>query len=133
LENIDDRLIKNMVQTLSEHSLNGVCIIDESGLVYINEGFATMFGYPREDIQDKQITLRELVIPEHYLIISEIIQKILRGEMVGNSIKVTGSHKNGSHVFLNLLLTSDIYLNQNIIVGSLVDITENVVTREHLN
>jgi diguanylate cyclase (GGDEF)-like protein/PAS domain S-box-containing protein len=133
LEQFNDSLIKHMVQTLSEHSLNGVFVIGESGILYTNKGFARMFGYHRSDILDKKITFRELVVPEHFIIIHENVKKHLLGETVGSSFKVTGIRENGDYIFLNILISSDVYQNQHIVVGSVIDITENVKTREHLN
>jgi len=133
LEDNKESLIKTMAQTLSEHSLNGVFIIDGNGIVYINEGFARMFGYHRSDILDKKITLSELVIPEHFLMLRENVESRLKGEIVESSFEVTGVRKNRDNIYLNILMTSDVYQNRNIVVGSIVDITENVITREHLN
>lgn len=121
-----NNLIRDMMQTLSEHSSNGIYITDKDGIIYANNGLAKMFGYHREDILSHNITLRELIIPEHYDMVMNIAESILDNKTTGGNIKITGMKKSGELIYLDCIITSDIHHGKHIIVSSIIDKTEEV-------
>lgn len=127
-----NNLIKDMMQTLSEHSFNGVYICDDEGIIYVNNGFATLFGYSRDDFLSHNITFREIIIPEHYDTLVQITDRIMNGEKASDRFKMTGLKKNGELIYLNFIVTADIHLHKQIIVGSIVDKSAEVKLEERL-
>lgn len=127
-----NNLIKDMMQTLSEHSANGVYIADKDGIIYANNGFATMFGYSREDILSHNITLRELIIPEHYHMVMNVAESILNNKTTGGNFKITGMNKSGELIYLDCVITSDDHQGKRIIVSSIIDKTEEVKLGQQL-
>lgn len=73
--NNEQSMIQEMVFTLADDSVNGIFVMNESGFIYINEGFATLFGYDRDDILSGMIAMPDLIMDDSLPTFNEKIEK----------------------------------------------------------
>ena len=109
-------------RVLIENALTGICVQQKGRLVYLNERFAEIFGYRREELLGKR--LWEIVAPEH----SEMVRKRGLDRLAGkepvrtyeiNALTKTGEKKNLA-VWFNLIEDR----GRPGILGNIVDITD---------
>jgi two-component system response regulator AtoC len=109
-------------RVLIENALTGICVQQKGRLVYLNERFAEIFGYRREELLGKR--LWEIVAPEH----SEMVRTRGLDRLAGkepirkyeiNALTKTGEKKHLA-VWFNLIEDR----GRPGILGNIVDITD---------
>lgn len=95
------RLQQGYFQQLFENSPQGIVMTDNyDGIIMVNKGFETMFGYTQEEILGRNIN--EIVAPGKYL---EEAHEISRDVIQGNVLnkETTRKRKNGSLIHVSIL------------------------------
>ncbi|WP_456279247.1 EAL domain-containing protein [Bacillus sp. AK128] len=117
----------NFYKELIEHSLIPQFIYQEEQFNYVNPAFSTLFGYEVDDFTNNRITLAGLFHLDSY---EYIIQNGLEKAKLKTAYRLKGMKKNGDLVHLEVYshLLSDSY----IIIGSIIDVTKQVILEEQL-
>lgn len=117
-------MVKELVFTLANDSINGIFVMDDRGFVHVNEGFASLFGYKCDDILNGLVTIRDLIAIEQRPIVQARINEVLTGEQTKVSFKTTGVTAKGKRLHLEMLITSNEVVELPVIVGSIVNVSE---------
>jgi PAS domain S-box-containing protein len=115
---------------LVEASLTGVNISLEGKLAFVNEEFAKIFGYPRNELLGMDTLL--LVHPDDRAIVKKIRTKRLQGDEVPSEYEIRGLRKNGEIIWVARRNTLISYEGKPAILGNVIDITERKNMEEAL-
>ncbi|MFZ0389278.1 MAG: PAS domain S-box protein, partial [Calditrichia bacterium] len=131
IEDITDRLkyqeeladSESRFRLMTESSLAGVYILKDDVFIYVNPAFAQAFGYTREEINN-HLTTRELIHPDDQPLYKLHKQKRLQGEVEYSRFRLRGIRKDGTILFMEALGRVVTYKGQQIIIGTILDISE---------
>ena len=115
---------------LAENSLTGIYIHQDGKYVFVNEGFAMMHGYTREELIGKDYML--LNHPDDRKMVKNRVSCILRGEnkwRIGENRRVK---KDGTTIWCQLIVNVINYKGNPAIMGNVIDITERKKAEEAL-
>jgi len=116
--------------TLVENSLTGIYIDQDKKIVFANNRFAEIYGYPGEEFVGIQ-TWR-LVHPEDRPLTDRMRTKRLRGEDTPSEYEARGLTKDGETIWIKRRNTRIEYWGRPAILGNIVDITEQKSAEEEL-
>ncbi len=116
--------------TLVENSLTGIYIDQDEKIVFANNRFAEIYGYPREELVG--IETWRLVHPEDRALTNQMRARRLRGEEVPSEYEARGLTKEGETIWINRRNTRIEYNGRPAILGNIVDITEQKRAEEEL-
>jgi len=116
--------------TLVENSLTGIYIDQDKKIVFANNRFAEIYGYPGEEFVGIQ-TWR-LVHPEDRPLTDQMRTKRLRGEDTPSEYEARGLTKDGETIWIKRRNTRIEYWGRPAILGNIVDITEQKSAEEEL-
>ena len=108
---------------LSEKSLVGVYIIQDNYFTYVNPRLAEIFGYQKDEIENRQGP-KELSHPEDWPRVKENIAKREAGKEDAIHYKIRGLTKQGEVIHVELYGSPSIHDGKPAIMGTLLDITE---------
>jgi diguanylate cyclase (GGDEF)-like protein/PAS domain S-box-containing protein len=110
---------------LVEKSMVGVYILREERLIYVNPRFAEILGYPDEkDLQG--VNIKDLVIKEDWLLVRSNLLKQLRNEAKYLKYQYQARCRDDSVRHVEVLDGISTYDGHQVIIGTLLDITERV-------
>ncbi len=109
-------------RAIVERSLVGVYVIQDERLVFANEKFAQLFGYPQEELQQLPSIL-ELIDDVDRQRVREAIRQRLAGEVDSVEYTVHGIRKNGTTMVMDIKSVRDTFDGRPAIFGTVVDIT----------
>lgn len=115
---------------LVENSLTGIYIDQGGKLVFLNEQFADIYAYPREELMGMQTW--KLVHPEDRRLTDEFRAKRLRGEDVPSEYEARGLTREGKTIWVRRRNTDIEYEGKPAILGNVVDVTEQRRAEEQL-
>lgn len=119
-----------MFHSLVEESLVGVYIHRNGRFIYVNPRFSTMFGYPDEEIL--HMDLMDIIHPDSRLSVQESIRKRISGEIQKVRYSIKGLKKDGSTIHIEVHATKIVYQGLPAIIGTMVDITLQVVNQKKI-
>lgn len=117
---------------LAEASIVGIYLIKDNKFVYVNEAFAKVFGYELEEIVGR-IGPLDLTYEEDKPMVIENINKRISGEVESINYKFRAIRKDGKIIFVEVFGRRIIYQNKPCIIGTLMDITEQVRLQEEIH
>lgn len=117
-------------ETLVEHSLTGIYIDQGGKIVFANERFAEIYGYPREELIGMES--RNLVHPEDRVRIDRIREKRLQGKKAPAEYEAKGITKSGRTIWVRRRNTTVPYRGAPSILGNVVDISREKAAEEEL-
>ncbi len=117
-------------QSLVEHSLVGIYIIQEGKFVYVNPKFEEVFGYNNNELDSRDV--RELVHPEFLEMVQENIRKRLNNTLNDTQYTFKAFRKDGRVIDVEVRGTTMNYEGKIAIIGTLQDITERKKTEDSL-
>jgi PAS domain S-box-containing protein len=84
--------------TLVEDALIGVYIAQDDNIVFANDKFAEIYGYPKEELVGMESL--NLVHPEDKAMVTELREKRLKGKKVPSEYEIRGLKKNGTTIWV---------------------------------
>ena len=116
-------------RTLSDSSLTGVFINQDSKYVFVNDRFAQMHGYEPEELLGKNYL--DLIYPDQREIIRQRADKRLRGENVPQHYEIKRLKKDGEAVCHEIMVSGPItYRGRPAIMGHEIDISDRMAAEE---
>ncbi len=108
-------------KSLISNILDGIFIIQNNRLLYVNEAGEQISGYSFYDLQE--LKFQDIVHPDDQALVVNNHRRRLRGEKVPNSYQFRLIHKNGNIVNVLISAGAISYHGQKAILGTLKDIT----------
>jgi len=109
---------------LAEQSLVGIYIVSVAGFLYVNPTMAQIFGYTPEEMLG--IDKLEVVAEVDRDTVAENIRRRLEGEEETKRYRFRGCRKDGTKIIVEVHGTRAKMDGRTVILGSLVDVTEQV-------
>ena len=116
------RASEEQYRSLINNIQDGVFLIYNRKLEFVNEAFARMIGYMVDEIVGKNF--RTIIAPDDVEMVDARYLARLRGESVPSEYEFRIVHKNGSIVYVNMHVGLVNYLDGMASMGTLKDITE---------
>lgn len=110
-------------RTLVDSMQDGVFLIQDRKLNFVNQAFADLVGYTIEELLNVDFT--HIVAPEDYELILSNYKKRQAGEDVPSSYEWRMLHKNGSRVYVNMSVRLINFKGNIASIGTLKNITQN--------
>lgn len=109
-------------RTLVEHIQDGVFIIQEGKLLFINPAFASLLGYSVQELTG--IKMIEIIAPEDREMVRERHKKRLLGESVPEKYEFRMLHRDGqTQLLVNMDVGLTMFLGKQAVIGTIRDIT----------
>lgn len=109
-------------RTLVEHSLEGIMIIQDGLIKFVNPTLLKILNYEEEEIVGKDIL--RFSYPDDRELISESLSKFSANQEVGCLSEFRMMHKNGEGIYMEVLSTLIQYEGNPAILATLRDITD---------
>jgi PAS domain S-box-containing protein len=120
-------------RTLVEHSLQGLVVIQDFGIVFANAAFAEISGYTVEELLSLSPEgVRAMIHPEDQALVWGRLRDRLAGKPVPPRYKYRGIRKDGAVRWLEMFATRIEYHGKPAIQGAIIDITERKRAEETL-
>jgi PAS domain S-box-containing protein len=119
-------------RNVAEKSLVGVYIIQDYVFKYVNETFARIFGYTREEIENNLGPL-DLTLPEDRETVQRNIEKRISGDIETIEYEIHCRRKDGEKITVNVLGSRTTYRGRPAVIGTLVDVTEKKKVEKKLS
>ena len=109
------------LHSLLENHFDGVAVVANGRLVYVNRSLAAMFGYEQEDLVDRDPLT--LVREDERSVAAERMRGLVKGAAV-KSVEYTGLRKDGSTFPLEVLGQATDYGGYNALLATFRDLTD---------
>jgi PAS domain S-box-containing protein len=120
-------------RTLVEHSLQGLVVIQDFGIVFANAAFAEISGYTVEELLSLSPEgVRAMIHPEDQALVWGRFRDRLTGEPVPPRYEYRGIRKDGSVRWLEMFASRIEYHGKPAVQGAIIDITERKRAEETL-
>jgi PAS domain S-box-containing protein len=118
---------------LVEQSLAGIYIIQNGRFVYVNPGFAAIFGYEQAaDIIDGK-TVSDLVCPRDRPMVTENLRRRMAGEVDDINYRFEGVSRDGRGIAVEVHGRGFVYQNQPAVIGFVLDVSARKANEDQLN
>ena len=117
-------------RTLVEQSLEGIMIIQESLIKFVNPTLLNILNYEEEEIIGEDIF--RFILPDYRELLSENLKKLPDSRKVKPPLELRMLHKDGEGVIMEVLATMIQYEGKPAILATLRDITDKKKTEEEL-
>ena len=118
-------------RAFSEANLAGVYVMQDGVVRYINPALCQMLGYEQEEVVDR-LGIDELIHPDDRERIRKQYRLRLGKEPVGSRYTLKALRKDGSTIYCEVLAQQITYEGRPAILGTVLDVTEQVQARERL-
>lgn len=120
----ENRESQNLFRALSEESLVGIFLIQDGVFRYVNPRFAEIFGYGKEDIENKY-NISDLAYPDDQKKVQQNITDHIHKVDESVEYGFRGITKNNEVIHVNIFGSPIEYAGAPAVVGTLVDTTHN--------
>ncbi len=117
-------------RTLVEQSLEGIMIIQEGLIKFINPTLLNILNYEEEEIIGEDIF--RFILPDYRELLSENLRKLSDSRKIKAPLELRMLHKDGDGVIMEVLATMIQYEGNPAILATLRDITDKKKTEEEL-
>ncbi len=121
---------EGLFSELLEQSMVGMYINDGKRFFYVNEAFARLYGYSKEEML--RLSPLDLVVPEARLGVADRIERRLKGELDESRFRAEMLRKDGTTFWGEVFGKRIDYQGVSLIMGSVVDVSENKQMEEAL-
>lgn len=118
-------------RAFTEANLGGVYVLQDGVVRYINPALCRMIGYEREEVVDR-LGVDELIHPDDRERIREQIRRRLGEEPTGGRYTLKALRRDGSTLYCEVLAQQIEYEGRPAILGTVLDVTEQVQAQERL-
>jgi len=115
---------------LVESSLTGIYIVQEDRVVFANNRFAEIHGYPRKELEGLESW--KLVHPKDRAAVERFRKKRIKGEKAPSEYEIRGLTRDGETIWVKRRNTRIDYNGEPAVLGNVVDITERKRAEEQL-
>ena len=116
---------------VTTNSLTGIFIHQGGKFVFVNDRFAMMHGYTKEELLGKEYKL--LIYPDYRKVVEERVAKRLKGESAPDHYEVQRLKKDGGTIWCEMIANSIEYRGKPAIMGNIVNITKRRQAEEHVH
>jgi PAS domain S-box-containing protein len=109
-------------QTVANKLGHGLYMRQDKKFLWVNESFAKIFGYSQDEILTKNYF--DLIFPEDFVYMIEMISQFNRGEIEQMSIEVRGMKKDGSLIDISVSNKRILFEGKPTSIGSVIDISD---------
>lgn len=117
----DQQKTEELYTTVVENSLTGIYIINNAKIVFANQRFADIYGYPREELIGMDSL--ELVHPEDRTLIRTMRQNRIEGKGAPEEYEARGLRKDGKVIWVQRRNSVIAYQGEPAILGNALDVT----------
>ncbi len=118
-------------RTLIENIQDGVFIIGDGKISYVNEAFASIIGYTKEEVLC--LNFKKIIAPEDWRKVLCSYIKSMKGEAKDTNIEFRALHKDGiTQVFVTMTIDRVYYDNKPVAFGTVKDISTTKKMQEQL-
>jgi len=117
-------------KTLTVNSLTGIHIHQYGKFVFVNDRFAQMHGYKREELLGRHYLT--LVHPDHRELVEQRASQRLKGEAVPQCYEVQKFREDGETIWCEIMVTRIQYRGKPAVMGNTIDITDRKRAEEAL-
>ena len=117
------RASEDKFRALVEHSLVGCYIVVRDRYVYVNPKFASIFGYPAQDIEER-LTVRDLIWPDDLPQVEADLRRAAEGVTTSVQHGVRGRRRDGKPIDIEVHGSRTEWQGQPALIGTLLDVTE---------
>ncbi len=114
---------ENKFRKLAEYSVFGVYLLQDGLFRYVNPKFAEMFGYKREEIENK-FTPEQITLAKDYSLVKDSIVEQISGQRDFSNYEFRGVQKSGDIIVLEVFGTRIMHNQRPAVIGSILDITK---------
>ncbi len=115
-------------RTISEHSLVGICIIQNGKIKYINSQLANIFGFEPEELKDwDEYEYLKLIHPDDKDFVTEKMNKSQLGEQIDNHFQFRIIKESGKIIWLDNFSTTINYKGEKANLSTIIDITRKKI------
>lgn len=117
-------------RTLVEQSLEGIMIIQEGLIKFVNPTLLKILGYEEKEMVGKDVL--RFSYPDSRELLSENLNKLSNNKKIDSPLEFRLVHKYGEGIYMGVLLTLIQYEGKSAILATLRDITERKKTEAEL-
>ena len=118
-------------RALVEKSMVGVYIRKGKRFIYVNPRFAEIFGYSEAELYN-DFNVINLIEENERAKMEENLRAYADHEVNTHNYEFVGLHKNGAFIYLEAFGSSTTYNGDEVIIGTVIDITERKTATERL-
>ena len=115
-----------------EQSLAGIYIIQNGRFVYVNQGFADIFGFASAAEITDNMSVTDLIAPQDRPKVVENIRRRADGEVPEMRYSFTGVHKDGRTIEVEVHGRRMLFNGKPAVIGVTLDITERKLAEQQL-
>jgi PAS domain S-box-containing protein len=119
-------------RSLVEQSQVGVYIVQDEKFVYVNPVFEAMSGYSEEELVGK-MTFYMLVHEEDLALVRRNYEQRMSTGRSTDRYVLRALRRDGSVIFVEVIVSTIVYNNRPAVIGSLIDITDRLQEENRLN
>ncbi len=112
---------EDLYTTVVENSLTGIYIIQEDKIVFVNQRFADIYGYSKEELIGRESA--DLEHPDDRPLIAEMRRKRMEGKKVAEEYEARGLKKSGEVIWVQRRNSIIHYEGKPAILGNVLDVT----------
>jgi len=120
-------------RSMVEHSLQGIVIIHDFRIVYVNSAFAKITGYSNQELlafAPEEVT--ELVHPDDRKLVWGRMKRRLQGERVPSRYEYRAIKKDRSIIWIQMVANRIEYQGKPAVQGAVLDITDRMRAEEEI-
>ncbi len=116
------RRSEEQYKTVANSSLTGIFIHQAGRYMFVNERFAKMHGYTKEELLGKEY--KTLIHPDDRAAVTERVSKRLKGEPAPSHYEVKRLRKDGTIIWCEMIATAIQYRGTPAAMGNVMDISQ---------
>ncbi|SEM52253.1 PAS domain S-box-containing protein/diguanylate cyclase (GGDEF) domain-containing protein [Mesobacillus persicus] len=131
---VQEQLIfyKEMFLTMIQNAPIGMFVREEGKFTYMNSLFSQYAGYEAEEINSGRVTLDQIIHPDDFLKYREKVSERLNPQEEKERYRLRVVKKDGSLLYTEIHQISFERNGKEVLVGSIIDVTEEVTTHQKL-
>ncbi|WP_253735689.1 bifunctional diguanylate cyclase/phosphodiesterase [Paenibacillus sp. FJAT-26967] len=123
---------QTLFQTLFNNAPIGIYILQGEHYTYVNNYYSKLLGYTAPELTDGSVSLEQIIHPDDFEMIQQRIKSRRAGEPADGQYVLRKFHKDGSLIYTEIHASAAEIEGRTVLFGSVIDITERVLTQQKL-